>query len=212
MHALILLHAVEGSVVGVIGNVTSEPISFPPIDQRNIDVLRFFINTAASANASGTISSLRYCYTIQTGDDDSETYQATVGFYRQDGDDFTLSNNVSFDITIDSTPQVTPDTTFQCEDKMIIPSVEVQEGEMIGVCTRNFDDSSVKRINFLASVQTNDRDLLRNDPRYDDNFCVKVGSVPTFFSRGHLDPGGNRLLLLYGHISKYHNGHPQDPQ
>lgn len=123
---------------------------FEPVDDNRP---YFYLNTLNPANASGIVSSLWICYNLDSDDDfDAPVFQATIGFYRPaaDGGSFSLMSY----ITLTRTSR----DTLWCEN-VTIPNIEVEEGDVIGVCAINFN-SSFRRIDFVVSVSNDDCSLI----------------------------------------------------
>ena len=190
----------EGSVVGQIGTVIDENVQYDFDDFGN----RFLISQDL-ATANGTVSSFRYCYYLN--DRGRNTYQATVAIYRLEQDIYTLVSD-SFNITVNRSEQVNEEG-FNCGE-LIIPEVEIVQGDIIGVCSRDFDsdDQSIGRLNLVAEVDYNTA-LLRSDERGEvrDIFCTSPGSVVMRFSRNdvELTEDSNKIILLYANISKFYS-------
>lgn len=160
------------------------------------DDSQFFLNSGAPANIDGTVSRVRYCHILQTSTT-ATLLQATVGFYRRSGNTFTLTN--SFNITKSATSA--PISIFQCENLSISP-IQVNEGDVIGVCSRDFESSLIGRIILVANTISNangDDSLFRNVPS--DSLCSQEGHVPQDFTRSQVERVPENTLLLYANIS-----------
>ena len=183
--------------MGQIGTVIDENVQYDFDDLGN----RFLISQDL-ATANGTVSSFRYCYYLK--DRNRNTYQATVAIYHLEQDIYTLVSD-SFTISVNRSEQVNEEG-FNCGE-LIIPEVDVVQGDIIGVCSRDFDsdDQSIGRLNLVAEVDYNTA-LLRSDERGEvrDIFCTSPGSVVMRFSRNdvELTEDPNRIILLYANISK----------
>ena len=83
---------------------------------------------------------------------------------------------------------------------MDIPSTQVQEGDVIGVCARNFN-FSFRRINFVVFFGESrlERDLLINA---ENDFCRDVGFIPSQIGNRQLSLVTDRLLRIFGFLSK----------
>ena len=161
------------------------------------DTSRFYLNTRAPSTTSGAVSRIRYCYVFQSGIA-VRLYQATVGFYQFSKDGvYTLIS--SFNITKNATGIEANDDMFLCED-MEIPKMEVREGEMIGVCSRDFD-KSIGRIILVSQGEEVSDFLFRNGFDDRDNFCYMEGTVPLTFSMDEIGYVSNHHLLLTANIT-----------
>ena len=161
--------------------------------------IQFYLNTEDPATSDGIVERLRFCYSLNGGEG---LYQATIGLYRPEGNggysllrSFYVTRNASSDQERDQ---------FVCED-MDIPSTQVQEGDLIGVCARNFNNS-FRRINFVVNVGESrlERDLMRNDQ---NDFCREVGLIPSQFGNSQLSLGNDRLMRIFGFLSKCTKDH-----
>lgn len=87
---------------------------------------------------------------------------------------------------------------FACED-MAIPSTEVEEGDMVGVCARSFSPAQ-RRINFIAITNSNRYTLQTETTQYHGVFCTSVGDVPLSFPRNSVSQRRRNILRIYGDI------------
>lgn len=158
----------------------------------NFDNSHFYLNTDDPANASGVASSLGYCYYAVEGIITVRVFQATVGFYRQ-------GVNSSFDLVSDFyVLSINVSTVLSDEvhcEQMKIPPLEIQEGDMIGVCSRNFFQDSVGRLRLVSIGRSR---LLRNHENIE--LCGRVGVLPQNIQANELERR-RRLLHLYSNIT-----------
>lgn len=180
---------------GVIGTIAlSENRQFSPADYDN-DGPQFYLNTEDPATANGIVEMLRLCYDLDEGQGEEILYQATIGFYHPEG-----HNSFSLITSVNVTKSGADQDQSRCED-MAIPSTELHEGDLIGVCARNFN-SSVRRINFVVNDYGNDlnRDLQREDS---DNqvLCTAIGNVPSSLGDDILVSANQHILRIFGFIN-----------
>ena len=155
---------------------------------------RFFLNTLDPATASGTVSSLRFCAYLN--DDASvEIYQATIGFFRETGQhgQYDLLNSVGVAVN------ATPGLEYTCLS-VSTPDIDVQVGDVIGVCSRTFN-SSVASLGIAVSVDDDTSSLLRNGRMQRESLCPAVGSIPTNIAADQLETR-SLLLPIYANISE----------
>ena len=188
--------------LGVIGTLAlSENRQFAPTaySEENDVGPQFYLNTEDPATTSGTVERLRFCYHLDEGLGDQGTlYQATFGFYRRPERSDTYVQQALFDVTRNASNNQEGDQ-FVCED-MDIPSTQVQEGDLIGVCARNFN-KSFRRINFAVDFNGDaHKDLRVERPNERNNFCTDIGSAPMSFRTGMLNCANQRLLRIFGFI------------
>lgn len=185
-------------LLGDIGTVTRDEQNLIPSGS----TAQLFFNIRDEAEDSGFVSSLRYCYTIPF-DVEANIYQATVGFYRRrvdrvsrEADIFQLISD-SFNITVDADNTTTLDrTVFQCAE-MDIPSVQVQEDDLIGVCSRDYPEDSIGRLGLTS--RSSDISL-RNEVQVQNILCSRAGCIPESVSRSDLDQISLRLQI-FGNIT-----------
>ena len=190
--------------MGTIGNRTEEG------DNRFVAIENlfrsFYLNDNAPANASGTVSSMQYCYTLDTDRlDRIEIFLSTVGFYRPVGSNYTLVNSTV--ITVENSPnQFPPNITdvFQCLE-VDVPEFEVEKGDVIGVCVRRYSGTSnaalrVERVNTVA--ESNGSSVLRSRGIENENFCTEMGVMPGTFASGQLRRVDDRAIRVSAQISK----------
>ena len=153
----------------------------------------FYLNTRHPATAGGVVHSMRFCYSL----DDSPgvtLYQATVGFFRRNRRRYSLVK--SFPVTKNADRG---SDEFFCED-MAIPSTEVEQGDLIGVCARNFNSPSQGRINFVVRTNSNRDTLLREATEFRGLFCSSVGDLPLWFPSNVVTSSSRNTLRIYGEI------------
>lgn len=182
----------EASLQGHIGTIPTEGKEYIPTDDNSL----FFLNARDPADATGTVSQLSYCFTLQTGIA-VRLYQATVGFYHREGRTLRLSHSIN--ITKNNSLAVANSKAFQCET-LKTPKIEVWTGQVIGVCSRLFD-KSIGRIIFVAKQNDDDDVLLRDDLDDRESFCTTEGHVPEEIYQDQLERVPDHLLLLYANIS-----------
>ena len=161
------------------------------------DSPRFYLNTNHPANVSGAVEGLSFCYSLnRSSGSETTTYQATIGFYRPSHE----RNAYSLFATINVSRSAAGNRTeFVCED-MDIPSTQVQVGDLIGVCARNFNNSR-RRINFVASEVADGAELRIEEPGQ-ELICAAVGDIPSSVSATVLTDMGSVVLLLLGVIGE----------
>ena len=106
-----------------------------------------YLNTDRPATGNGTISLLEYCY---YGDFDllQETYRALIAVYRLVNQ--SRYERVSETISITRRSYPFPLTSqadnilpgFNCNSQVLIPSIRVQTGDIVGICIYNSRETS----------------------------------------------------------------------
>ena len=174
-----------GPQEGVIGTVFDDNMEYTS------DNSQFFLNLGAAASTSGTVSRVRYCFTLQASTTVT-IYQATVGFYRRSiGNTLTLSN--SFNIT--KSAASAPVSMFQCET-LSISTVEVSEGDLIGVCSR--ESPTIGRVILAANTVSDVNNIIVLQNVSSDRLCNQERGVPQMFQTEQVT---DIVLLLYANIS-----------
>ena len=192
-------------VIGTIGNRTAEGDG--RFGARENLGRNFYLSNNAPATASGTVSSIQYCYTLDTDNlDDIEIFLSTVGFYRLVGSNYTLVNStvISVKNIADELPENIRDT-FDCVE-ISVPEFEVERGDVIGVCQRLYpDDGSsprTERVTVVANV--NSESVLRSrGGDTDDRFCSEIGVMPSTLAVDQLDTRDGRIIRVSANISKH---------
>ena len=193
--------------MGDLGLIVGSNVS-TPTQVSNRD--RFYLNTDRSAPCNGTITRFGYCY-YGRDDDSDNTYQVLVSLYRPvagNGYINILANAVSI---IKQTPrfQFPPADAlllgFNCDSIELEESVQVQEGDVIGVCLTNGDN-----INRLDVVSRNgDGYSMRYIEADDINDCESLPEVVDNLQ----ETGILRILHIFAEICELpsteilHNAH-----
>ena len=162
----------------------------------------FYMNTGAPADANGTITSVRYCYTLSTlASSESNFYQATVGIYRPEGNE--SYNLKSFFILTNASMS---SNSFQCKQLNVPANIEVEKGDVLGVCQWdfNFSNTSLGHINLIASTTGGSNESLQQlSPSLTEKYCTPLGMVPEKVADSDLTKRDERLsLLLSANISE----------
>lgn len=207
---MVYIYSLTGaSIVGQIGTMTDEDVDLLPSENCN----GFYLNTLDQANATGNISSLRYCYCLR--DEDSKgCYQSTFAIYRQNTSDgiYTLAPpGVPFTIVVDVQDEIEleDDGILKlCRSLSIVPSVEVQSGDVIGACISRFsDDDDVHPLCFVADPRDSaytSKYLQRRTANVQE-FCGDgPGMVPRSVDLSDgFSESQSAALLIFGLISKF---------
>lgn len=191
------------SILGQIGTSQESRVSGPDDDGSF-----FYLNTLQSAEANGTVSSIRYCYAKPQAT--HQLYQATVGFYRRyrDSDIFQLVSDFSFNLTIVENSITAENSTvissndFRC-DYRSFPPVAIQEGDVIGACTRDFPDLSIGRLVLTGRVSFLFFNLNVMRSAQVQSLCPGAGNLPLLVSTLSLDSNRQQLLISANITSNY---------
>ena len=203
LEMLTLVEAVALGTIGTVGNEGDNP--------RFSDGQGFYLNLADRANSSGIVTSVNYCYAIDTNAEIRDLisngvkvlFQATVGFYRPSSTgegnsspdvDNTFQLVRSFILNTTDAPPLIPQQNFICSTVSIDP-VTVEIGDAIGVCTRNFGQS--RRLIFNAET-SNRNDVIRRG----SDLCDMQGEVPGTIDNDELEDRYERTLLISTNIGK----------
>ena len=120
-----------------------------------VDPLGLYLNTERTATCNGTISSLRFCYYGQR-DIFQRTYRSLVAIYRQLNETTYVRTSETISITRKSNPYQTPledaflPGFFNCDMQELTSGIEVQAGDIIGVCMYNSRDTN--RIDMITII------------------------------------------------------------
>ena len=182
--------------------------------QQNVDTVfpdkpnRFYIDTQFPAETSGMIYSLSYCYSLPEFSADLLFYQAIVGFYRAGNNQNYIRVSETFNITVPPPPSSPPSplssTSQRCET-LSIPGYNIQEGQVLGVCSREFRGDGIGRLNLVASDDDDNGGigLRRSEAREDVNrLCESPGTLPEETRRNDYRNDEGNVLLLFGNIGK----------
>ena len=186
--------ASDSKTLGSIGSITN---TSPSIWH---DQSRFYLNAENPASASGIISSLGYCHYVPNNIESGfNVFQATVGFYRRTlNDNFRLVSDI-FNISVNTSTLLS--SGVYCGQLEITP-VEIQQDDVIGVCSREFPQNSVGVLQLVSSDGPGaDQELLRSDTTDDlQQLCSGLGLMPQDIHSSDLDRR-QRILHLSANIT-----------
>lgn len=187
---------------GLIGSgISDHDTGYEPAE---IPQYTFFLNANSSAKTNGSISTITFCF-FQPRNLTQNFYQATVGIYRQKDGGITYSLLNSFILTktlISLTNNSNSNTSDPLCEKISIQSMEVQEGDVFGVCQNVaspslFNHSCIKAgdMNLVAKGGGSLMQLV-------GSVCSSLGSVPETVLSESLQSQENSILLLSASISE----------
>ena len=181
-------------VIGTIGNRTEEgDTQFEPGHPRS----DFYLNTNAPATANGTISSIQYCYTLDTSNSENiDIYLTTVGIYRPVGNSYTLINStvLIFDHNADQFPPDI-DNTYHCTETNIA-EFEVQTGDVIGVCMARSQRTEI--VNVYAEGLAGGS-IVRSS---NSDTCSSIGMAESSVSVAELREVQHEFIRIFANIGK----------
>ena len=106
-----------------------------------------YLNTDRPATCNGTISLLEYCY-YGNSDVSQNTYRSLIAVYRPVNQSRYERVSETISVTRRSYPfPLTPQADnilpgFNCDSQVLIPSIRVQTGDIVGVCIYNSRETS----------------------------------------------------------------------
>ena len=195
-----MLTGAVGVEIGRVGREFQQDVDIIFPDEPN----RFYVDTQFPAETSGMIYNLSYCYSPPEFSTNLRFYQAIVGFYREGDDENYIRVSNTFNITVPSprsSPSSSPSST-QC-GTLSIPGYNIQEGQVLGVCSREFRGDGIGRLNLVASDDDDNGGigLRRSEAREDVNrLCESPGTLPEETRRN--DYRNDEGFLLFGNIGK----------
>ena len=165
---------------------------------------RLYLNTAAPAPCSGTVSELRYCY-YRPGDlQDDVTYHATVAVYRPMNlnDGSVQYNRISdvFAISLTGANISATCDNFTCTT-LDAPDFDVVAGDVVGACIVDPPGNSTHQLNLVSNTR---RSRLM---RMASKGC-SLTDIPSPVSSVRLQMVTSRILHVYANITgmyKYYN-------
>ena len=168
--------SVQGQTCGVIGNNVEQ--SFDWDSDRE-----FFLNTQDPAQCNGTVNGFQYCYYRHSRS--AVSYAFTFAVYRETSP--WSYSNVSKAFTVERDPN--PAAGFVCLNFSLSNQIQIQSGDMIGVCIYDPPDldSGRRRETYVVSNEaTNDHYLMSTSNSGCGDFTVPstVSSLST--REGHV--------------------------
>ena len=173
----------------IIGSNVSTPILLNEVFSRD----RFYLNTAIPAPYNGNITRFGYCY-YGRPDNGRETYQALVSVYRPMAAGNGFMNIMNAVPIIKRTPisQVPVADALMpgsnCDSIELGASVQVLEGDVIGVCLSS--DDGLRRLDVVSESMDNGYRMLY----VNSNSINDCASLPGIVLRETAESGGNPVL------------------
>ena len=158
----------------------------------------FYLNTAASAPCSGTVSKWRYCYYKNINVNDNQRFFASFAVYRQR----TLNNSqdsqyekISEMINITLTGiELNAEENFACKN-LNPPDFNIEAGDVVGACVFN-PDGGPRRLNIARWTLSGGYSMLQMSA----SGC-RLDSIPSHISSNDLMDVNSRILHLYAIIT-----------
>ena len=155
---------------------------------------QFYLDIQNPANASGMVSNIAYCFSVR--DTTLPRYQASVGFYRRDGSDFFL---VSESYSISLNPSSLFPKERYCKQLQISP-VEIQKGDMFGLCSRDFSDVAGHLQISAIGLRTENTILKSGDNSDLNRICPEIGVMASTLSNHELEQSRS-VLRMFSNIT-----------
>ena len=160
---------------------------------------RFYLNTAAPATCSGTVTSWRYCYYPQNTIRTNQDFYATLAVYRP----MTSANGSVFYANVSNLLTITlPDTQlrdgFKCST-FNSTTVDIEAGDVVGACIFNPESGPAKRPLDLVGTAQNCSILYMGKDE------CSLSTIPSRISRAQLSNDNSKILHLYANIKSMLN-------
>ena len=169
-------------------------------NERKFDAIRtrrLYLNTAAPAPCSGTVSELRYCY-YRPGDLlDGVIYHATVAVYRPMNlnDGSVQYNRISdvFAISLTGANISATSDNFTCTT-LDHPDFGVEAGDVVGACIFNPPGNSTRQLNLDSYTK-------RSQLMHMASKGCSLTDIPSPVSSVRLIMATSRILHVYANIT-----------
>ena len=157
---------------------------------------KFYLNTAAPAPCSGTITEGRVCYYKPDNAGNNRNYYATVAVYREMIDDPGQYEIISemFVISYTSTQINNENRNLVCNTFDASPNFDIEAGDVFGACVFNPPGPEARRLEIVS--EASGRSLMRMS----SSGCSRT-SIPSTISTSDLSNGNSRLLHVYANIT-----------
>ena len=154
-----------------------------------------YLNTAAPAPCSGTITEGRVCYYKPRDIRNNRMYYVTVAVYRETSDDPGQYQRISDTFVISYTGRdiKDEDSDFVCNTFDASPDLDIEAGDVFGACV--FDPSGGSRRQLEIVGEASGYSLMQMD----SSGCSRT-SIPSTISTGDLSNVNSRLLHVYANI------------
>ena len=158
---------------------------------------RLYLNTAAPAPCSGTVSELRYCY-YRPGDlQDDVTYHATVAVYRPMNlnDGSVRYNRISdvFAISLTGANISAKSDNFTCTT-LDHPDFGVEARDVVGACIVDPPGNSTHQLNLVGNTR-------RSPLMHMKSSGCSLTDIPSPVSSVSLEMANSRILHVYANIT-----------
>ena len=191
VYILLVFHVEVGSqqCPGPIG--TNRQTAFT-VDRTHM----FYLNTAAPAPCSGTVTRFRYCYYKPPSDDIVNNHRATLAVYRKENFEngsFYYERVSNMDTISRSRSNVNNNGNFECCNRNN-PDFDIEAGDVIGVCIFDPDGNNRRQLDLVG--QTNGSSLLGRSA----DGCSRT-TIPSSISSNQLSVISQRILHIYAVIT-----------
>ena len=156
----------------------------------------FYLNTAAPAPCSGTVTRFRYCYYRPPSNDIGNNHRATLAVYRRENFEngsFYYERVSNMDTIYRSRSNVNNNGNFECRNRNN-PDFEIEAGDVIGVCIFDPDGNNRRQLDLVG--QTSGYSLMGMSA----DGCSRT-TIPSNISSSQLSVISQRILHVYADIT-----------
>ena len=157
---------------------------------------KLYLNTAAPAPCSGTITEVRVCYYKPGNAGNNRNYYATVAVYREMIDDpgqYEIKSEM-FGISYTSTQIKDENGNFVCNTFDVSPDLDIEAGDVFGACVFDPPGNRQRRLEIVG--EASGYSLMQMS----SSGC-SLTSIPSTISSSDLSNVDSRLLHVYANIT-----------
>ena len=158
---------------------------------------RFYLNTAAPAPCSGTITEGRFCYYKPNNIKNNRDYYVTVAVYREMNNDpgqYQRITNTFVTISYTETQIRDENGNFVCNTFDVSPDIDIEAGDVFGACV--FDPSGKRPRRLEIVGEASGYSLMQMS----SSGC-SLDAMPSNVSTSDLSNVNSRLLHVYANIT-----------
>ena len=158
---------------------------------------RFYLNTAAPAPCSGTITEVRVCYYKPNNIRNLRVYYVTVAVYREMSDDPGQYQRISDTfVTISYTGTQIRDENgnFVCNIFDVSPDLDIEAGDVFGACVFNPSGIRPRRLEIVGEASGSSLMEMSSSG-------CSLTSIPSTISTSDLSNVNSRILHVYANIT-----------
>ena len=159
---------------------------------------RFYLNTAAPAPCSGTITEGRVCYYKPSRIRNYSDYYVTVAVYREMSDDPGQYQKISDTFVISYTGRQIKyenrNNYFVCNTFDVSPDLDIEAGDVFGACVFNPSGGNRRRLEIVGEASGSSLMEMSSGG-------CSLTSIPSTISISDLSNVDSRLLHVYANIT-----------